>query len=81
MYFAHNFYRFSSPLDIIRFTPLKPLDPVRLGLMVLRARKVEHWKELEALTAQEWLLQIGDEQVYRIVWEPLLRGKFGPLCR
>jgi len=77
MYFAHNFYRLSSPLDVLRFTPLNLLDRVRLGLMVLRARKVEHWKELESLTAQEWLRQIGGEQVYRIVWEPLLRGKFG----
>lgn len=78
MYFAHNFYRLSSPLDVLRFTPLNVVDRVRLGLMVLRARKVSHWKELEALTAQEWLRAIGGEQVYRIVWEPLLRGKFGP---
>lgn len=78
MYFAHNFYRLSSPLDVLRFTPLKLIDRVRLGLMVLRARKVDHWKELESLTAQEWLQSIGGEQVYRIVWEPLLRGKFGP---
>jgi protoporphyrinogen oxidase len=78
MYFAHNFYRLSSPLDVLRFTPLNLVDRVRLGLMVLRARKVSHWKELEGLTAQEWLRTIGGEQVYRIVWEPLLRGKFGP---
>ena len=78
MYFAHNFYRLSSPLDVLRFTPLNLVDRVRLGLMVLRARKVSHWKELEALTAQEWLRTIGGEQVYRIVWEPILRGKFGP---
>ncbi|WP_447983288.1 NAD(P)/FAD-dependent oxidoreductase [Nitrospira sp. Nam74] len=78
MYFAHNFYRLSSPMDVLRFTPLALIDRVRLGLMVLRARKVSHWKELEAVTAQEWLRDIGGKQVYRIVWEPLLRGKFGP---
>jgi protoporphyrinogen oxidase len=78
LYFAHNFYRLSSPLDVLKFAPLRLLDRIRLGLMVLRARKVEHWTELESLTAQEWLRQIGGEQVYRTVWEPLLRGKFGP---
>lgn len=78
MYLAHHFYRLSSPLDVLRFTPLTLLDRVRLGLMVLRARKVVHWKDLESLTAQEWLQGIGGEQVYRVVWEPLLRGKFGP---
>lgn len=78
MYLAHNFYRLSSPIDVLRFTPLRLLDRIRLGLMVLRARKVLDWKELESLTAKEWLRGIGGEQVYRVVWEPLLRGKFGP---
>lgn len=78
MYFANNFYRLSSPLDVLRFTPLSMIDRIRLGLLVLRARKVQHWSELESLTAAEWLREIGGEKVYRIVWEPLLRGKFGP---
>lgn len=78
MYFAHHFYRLSSPFDVLRFTPLNMIDRIRLGLLVLRARKVVHWNELESLTAVEWLREIGGDNVYRIVWEPLLRGKFGP---
>ncbi|MEP6889185.1 MAG: NAD(P)/FAD-dependent oxidoreductase [Nitrospirota bacterium] len=78
MYFANNFYRLSSPLDVLRFSPLNIVDRIRLGLMVLRARKVKHWAELESLTAEEWLRLIGGDTVYRIVWEPLMRGKFGP---
>ena len=78
MYFANNFYRLSSPLDVLRFSPLNLMDRIRLGLMVLRARKVKHWSELESLTAEEWLRMIGGDAVFRIVWEPLLRGKFGP---
>jgi protoporphyrinogen oxidase len=78
LYFAHNFYRLSSPLDVLRFSPLTLFDRIRLGLMVLRARNVDDWTELESFTAQEWLRQIGGEQVYRTVWKPLLHGKFGP---
>lgn len=78
MYFAHNFFRLSSPLDVLRFTPLRLQDRIRLGLMVLRARRITDWTPLESLTAAEWLRQIGGEAVYRVVWEPLLRGKFGP---
>ncbi|MER3425398.1 MAG: amine oxidase, partial [Nitrospiraceae bacterium] len=59
MYFAHNFYRLSSPFDVLRFTPLSMIDRIRLGLLVLRARKVVHWNELESLTAVEWLREIG----------------------
>jgi protoporphyrinogen oxidase len=77
MYFAHNLFKLSGPLDVLRFTPLKLVDRARLGIMVLRARALKNWKELESLTAEEWLSRIGGEAVYRTVWEPLLRGKFG----
>jgi protoporphyrinogen oxidase len=78
MYFANSFFRLSSPADVLRFTPLSLVDRLRLGLLALRARAVGDWRELEDLTAEEWLKRLGGEQVYRVVWEPLLKGKFGP---
>lgn len=77
IYHAKNFFRLSTPLDVLRFTPLGLADRLRLGLLVLRARRVKHWKELEEMTAEQWLRALGGQNVYRIVWEPLLRGKFG----
>jgi protoporphyrinogen oxidase len=35
---------------------------------------------LESVTAKEWLLRLCGPEVYRVVWEPLLRGKFGPFA-
>jgi protoporphyrinogen oxidase len=80
MYFANNFFKLSSPLDVLRFTPLSFANRIRLGLLALRARAVQDWKELEELTAEEWLVKLGGRQVYRVVWEPLLQGKFGPFA-
>lgn len=77
MYYAHNFFRLSSPLDLLRFTPLPIFDRLRLGVLALRARRVKDWQKLESLTAAEWLRQMGGERVFKVVWEPLLRGKFG----
>ncbi len=77
MYYANNFFKLSTPADLLRFTPLAFHDRVRLGLLALRARRVQHWRELEDLTAAEWLKSLGGEKVYRVVWEPLLNGKFG----
>ena len=77
MYFANNFFKLSSPLDVLRFKPLKYVDRIRLGAMVLRARAVKDWRALESLTAQQWLSQLGGDAVYKVMWEPLLRGKFG----
>ena len=80
MYYANNFFRLSTPKDLLRFTPLGFFDRVRLGLLALKARKVENWQELEELTASEWLKSMGGEKVFKVVWEPLLTGKFGPFA-
>lgn len=80
MYFANRMFRLSSPVDVLRFTPLPLVDRIRLGLLALRARAVKDWRELESLTAKEWLLKLGGPNVYRVVWEPLLNGKFGPFA-
>ena len=77
MYLDHRIYKLSAPTDVLKFTPLVLWDRVRLGLLVLRARWVKDWKKLESITAQDWLTELCGEKVYRTVWEPLLRGKFG----
>ena len=81
MYFAHRFYRLSRPLDVLRFTPLSMIGRLRLGLLALRARRVRDWRELEQLTAEEWLVRLGGREVYQVVWRPLLEGKFGAHAR
>jgi protoporphyrinogen oxidase len=78
MYFAHQFFRLSTPMDVLRFSPLDLPARFRLGLLALRARRVKHWRELEDLTAEEWLIRLGGREVYDVVWRPLLEGKFGP---
>lgn len=77
MYYANSFYKLSTPWDLLKFKPLILRDRIRLGLLALRARKVRDWTALEQKTAAEWLKQLGGEEVYRVVWEPLLVGKFG----
>jgi protoporphyrinogen oxidase len=77
MYFAHRIFRLSRPWDVMKFTPLAFKDRLRLGYLTLAARRVKNWQELEGVTAKEWLVQLGGEEVYRVVWEPLLIGKFG----
>ena len=38
LYFANHVFRLSSPLDVLRFTPLSLVARLRLGLLALRAR-------------------------------------------
>ncbi|MBA2964503.1 MULTISPECIES: NAD(P)/FAD-dependent oxidoreductase [Ramlibacter] len=80
MYFAHRFLKLSTPADVLRFTPLRFADRLRLGLLALRARRVQDWMGLEDRTAAEWLRALGGDEVFRVVWAPLLRGKFGAVA-
>jgi len=78
LYFANKIFRLSTPTDVLRFTPLRFIDRLRLGLLVLRARRVRDWRQLESKSASQWLRELGGDEVYRVVWQPLLKGKFGP---
>ena len=52
VYFANNFYKLSTPWDLLNFSPLPFWDRIRLGLLTLRARRVRNWMSLEGMTAQ-----------------------------
>ena len=81
MYYANRTFRLSNPLDVLNFSPLNLIDRVRLGLLVFQARGVKDWMALDSLTAEEWLISLCGRTVYRVVWEPLLKGKFGPVAK
>ncbi|MCP4609824.1 MAG: NAD(P)/FAD-dependent oxidoreductase [Planctomycetes bacterium] len=77
IYLSNKFFSLSTPLDILRFKPLSVINRFRLGLMVLKARSYKNWQELDDLTAEEWMKSLSGEEVFKIVWQPLLAGKFG----
>ena len=76
MYFNGRIWRLSSPLDLLRFKALSLLDRIRLGLLVLRVRRVRDWQRLEHLSIREWLEPLCGKAAYRVVWEPLVKAKF-----
>lgn len=78
LYFANSIFRLASPLDLLRFTPLSFFSRIRTGLMALLARRIDDFGELENISASDWIKKIAGEESYRVVWRPLLEGKFGP---
>lgn len=77
LYYANSQFRLSSPLDLLKFTPLPLLDRVRTGVMALAARSINDWRSLEDLSAEEWILKYAGRRSYEVIWKPLLQGKFG----
>jgi len=70
-------FPFGDPLSLLRFDPLSFTSRLRYGLHVLRAKRLTDWRALEDVSARDWLIEGSGEEAYRVVWEPLLRQKFG----
>ena len=72
-----NLYNFSTPLDILRYSPLTMRERILLGLSARKIRNIKHWQSIEHLTAVEWLQKNVDIKAYQHFWLPMLQGKFG----
>lgn len=68
-------YPFLTPLELLRFTPLAPIDRLRAGLALKRAQRMRE-EDLAPRRAIEWLKEMFGERAYRVIWEPLMRFKF-----
>ena len=77
LYHGGRIWNFASPKDLLTFTPLSFLDRVRLGLVTLYLQKTKNWRRFESVTALEWLQKRVGRRPYEVIWEPMLRGKFG----
>lgn len=69
---------FTTPLDLLRFSPLPLRDRIRMGLAVVRLQRAGRpHTDYEGETARAWIEREMGRRPYEKVWGPLLRGKFG----
>jgi protoporphyrinogen oxidase len=76
-FYDGSMYRFGTSLDLLRFSPLSFRDKARFGLNVLYSRRFRHWPLLEDRPARDWLIEQLGPRGYSVIWDPLLRVKFG----
>jgi protoporphyrinogen oxidase len=69
---------FTSPWDLLTFSPLPVEDRIRAGVGALRMRRVREWRELDRIPAADWLRSFCGDGASRVLWDPLLAAKFGP---
>jgi len=77
LYYANSIFRLASPFDLLKFSAIPFLDRIRTGLMALKARRIDDWKHLEDISAEEWIIKHGGKRAFEVIWKPLLSGKFG----
>jgi protoporphyrinogen oxidase len=77
IYTDDKVYRWSTPIDLLRFSALSFRDRIRMGMVAKKLQRMKDWRALEDTTAAEWIRENAGASIYSKVWEPLLRGKFG----
>lgn len=76
-YYSGKMYRFATPFDLMFFSAVPVLGRFRFGLNIIKDRFHRDWEELDKIPAREWLIKQIGKDAYQVIWDPLLRGKFG----
>lgn len=77
LFHGGKIWDFSTPLDLLRFQPLSVAQRLRVGLWTFTLQNTRNWRKFEGVTAKDWLVRHMGQRPYEVIWEPLLRGKFG----
>lgn len=76
-YINGHMYQLDSLRTLLSFQQLSLPERIQMGLVVASLRFNPYWRPLEKITATGFLKHTIGEKAYRILWEPLLAGKFG----
>lgn len=66
-----------SPLKLLQFSKLSYYQRLRMGAVLGYLKYIADWKKLEKYKAHDWLQEATGTEAYSLLWEPLLKSKFG----
>jgi protoporphyrinogen oxidase len=70
-------FQLDSPLNLLTFPLLSPIDKVRTAGLLAFCKLNPFWQPLEKITAKQLFKAIGGSASWRTLWHPLMTGKFG----
>ncbi len=76
-YIDGKIYQLDSPGTLLSFKKLSLSERLQMGFALAFLRFNPYWKSLERFTAAGFLSKTMGKKAYKILWEPLLIGKFG----
>lgn len=66
-----------SPLKILKSKALSLSGKISLAKTYFTMKNLNEWRPLDGVTAKEWLEKNAGKEVYREVFEPLIKAKWG----
>ena len=78
IYYDGRLHPFGTPREMLAFPPLRPVDRVRFAASAAYLKALRRYERLEEVEALAWTRKRAGKRTTDVIWEPLLRGKFGP---
>lgn len=72
--------QFDSAFSVLAFPHLSLTEKLRTGLVTLYLRSTKNWQKFEKTMASNWLKKYYGKKSYQLLWQPLLKSKFGPFA-
>ncbi len=76
LFYDNQMYPFMGAMDLLRFKPLDLISKIRLGLVKIWLQHDNNWEKYEDELAYQWMKKYCGKTAYKVIWEPLLKGKF-----
>lgn len=75
--FDDGIYELSAPQQIFFFKPLNIKEKIKFILLMLKVKLTKNPNKLDNVTAKDWIIKNSDKNLYKKMFEPLLKSKFG----
>lgn len=76
IYYNGKFYPFGGVKELLLFKPLPFIARLRTGMTLLFLQKYKNWKKFTHVSAYDWIKKVAGKASTKVIWEPLLLGKF-----
>ncbi len=70
-------FPFDSPFSLLTFPYLSIIDRIRVGLTALYLKVTDNFQKFEGRRAYQWIEKWMGQKATKLIWDPLLSGKFG----
>ncbi|MGY1887678.1 NAD(P)/FAD-dependent oxidoreductase [Blastococcus sp. SYSU DS0753] len=77
IYHDGRLHDFSTPVEMLKFPPLRLIDRVRFGASSAMLKVIRNGERLGDRRALDWVHRWAGRRASEVIWEPLLTGKFG----
>ena len=76
-YVDGRMHSISNNMEFLKFPLLSPVSKLRLAWTMLYGSRIDDWRRLETVSAEDWLVRVSGRATYEKMWKPLLLAKLG----